>query len=406
MTNGRTSASQGQAPSDRSWFERHPGLTISGLICFLLLVGIIGTEFILARRAGATGLQRCIQLREHRPFFSHVLYPTPEDLQHAEILEVTKYRLRIDANGFIMPSGQYSDPDLSVIFLGGSTTECMYMDEDVRFPCQAGRLMEQHYGLRVNAANAGKAGNNSLHSINILINKILPLRPDIVVMMHNINDLIILLFEKSYWNSNPRKAPLVAVESSLRNSLDEASAVVRDAVIPNLYRAVSDISQRVLGRQRPTEFRGIEGHKITFQRSSLLQDFQANLLTFIEICRNWEIVPVLMTQANRFTEPPDPFVARLMGRLEREHGITYGEFKELFDLLNEQIRLTGRQHQVLVIDLARAVPQGKDYLYDTVHLTAAGSRLASQVICRDLEPVLASLEIRRRARPGQGQPPS
>jgi hypothetical protein len=69
-------------------------------------------------------------------------------------------------------------------------------------------LLEKKSGLRVNAYNAAMAGNNSLHSINILLNKVIPLQPNIVFMMHNINDLAILLHEDSYWNKNKYKSDL------------------------------------------------------------------------------------------------------------------------------------------------------------------------------------------------------
>ena len=108
--------------------------------------------------------------------------------------------LRVDRQGFIMPSKIHDHPDLTIAFLGGSTTECTYVDEDNRFPYLAGRLLERQTHLKVNSYNAGRSGNNTLHCLNVLLNKVVNLKPDIVVLMENINDLAILMYEKTYWN--------------------------------------------------------------------------------------------------------------------------------------------------------------------------------------------------------------
>ena len=316
--------------------------------------------------------------------FSDDIYPTDEDLRNAEFLERKKYTLRVDENGYIIPSQIHPEADLTIVFLGGSTTECLYMDEDDRFPYQVGRLIERDLKLKVNSYNSGKAGNNSLHSIDILLNKVMFINPDIVVMMHNINDLIILLFEKSYWNNNKMKSPIIEIKPSIGKNLDLSLIILRDYCVPNLSRALGELFDRFFVKKRLTEFPAIQGKKIEINSSQLLQDFKANLEIFIDICRHRHIVPVLMTQANRFKEDPDAFVASLIRRIEIAHGITYKEFKEIFDLFNEQIRIVGKSNNVLVIDLDNKIPREKQYMYDTAHLTSLGSRLTSQVIYQNL----------------------
>ena len=97
--------------------------------------------------------------------------------------------------------------------------------------------------------------------------------------------------------------------------------------------------------------------------------------------------PVLMTQANRITDHPDPVVAAYIGRDGR--GISYRQFKELYDAFNDTIREVGRKNQVMVIDLAREVPPDKKYLYDLVHFNDAGSQLAAGIIAARLKGVIA-----------------
>ena len=98
-----------------------------------------------------------------------------------------------------------------------------------------------------------------------------------------------------------------------------------------------------------------------------------------------------MTMANRFKDDPDPFIASSLQRIELEHGISYQDFKNLFDLFNQEIRIIGEANNVLVIDLANKIPQEKKYLYDTVHLTSLGSSLTSQVIFQNLRDKIHDL---------------
>jgi lysophospholipase L1-like esterase len=375
-----------------NWFERNPKKTLGAILTIFFLMCVIGAEKLLSGSIPpGDGYRRFINLREHKPLYSGYIYPTDEDLYNAELLERKKYLLRVDKNGYIMPSQIHPEADLNLVFLGGSTTECLYMDEKERFPYLVGRLIENELHLKVNSYNSGKAGNNSLHSIDILLNKVMYINPDIVIMMHNINDLIILLFEKSYWNDNKYKSPIIEVEPTIGNNLGQSFVILRDSLVPNISRAIGGIYDQFFAKERKTEFPAIRGQKIEIRKSQLLQDFAANLQIFIDICQHRRIIPVLITMANRFSEDPDPFIASKMQRLEIEHDISYKEFKEIFDLFNEQIRTVGKANNVLVIDLANKIPQEKIYLYDTVHLTPLGSNLVSRQIFQELRSLVTNV---------------
>jgi len=100
---------------------------------------------------------------------------------------------------------------------------------------------------------------------------------------------------------------------------------------------------------------------------------------------------VLMTQASRLTESPDPLIRKLMQSLEVSQGITYTDFKAAFDRLNQTIRDVGAKNQVLVIDLAREIPPVKENIADVAHFNDQGSRLVAARIAADLTPIIARL---------------
>jgi hypothetical protein len=139
------------------------------------------------------------------------------------------------------------------------------------------------------------------------------------------------------------------------------------------------------------EFQGVRGKKIIIDREFLVREFSLNLQTFINICRAREITPVLMTQASRLTDSPDPLIKKLMQKLEVNQGITYTDFKAAFDRLNQTIRDVGAKNQVLVIDLAREIPPVKENIADVTHFNDQGSRLVAARIANDLTPIIARL---------------
>ena len=117
-----------------------------------------------------------------------------------------------------MPSRVHADPQLTLVFLGGSTTECYWVDEESRFPALAGKLLGDRIGKRVNSLNAGVSGANTLHMLYVLLSKVIPLRPDVVVLMENVNDVNMMLFTGSYWSDHRTRSVIEEEEAGAGSS--------------------------------------------------------------------------------------------------------------------------------------------------------------------------------------------
>jgi hypothetical protein len=152
---------------------------------------------------------RFIRLPEHRKSDVFTTVPTDVFMMNCDNLVQKEYTIRTDENVFIMPSKIHENPDLVIAFMGGSTTECRFNEEEARFPYQAGRMIEQKTGKKVNSYNNGISSITSMNSLDIFINKVLPLKPDYAVMMHNINDMNVLIYEGTYWNAHPIRSLVV-----------------------------------------------------------------------------------------------------------------------------------------------------------------------------------------------------
>jgi hypothetical protein len=378
-------AGQGEG---KNLFERHPKKTLAAVVVLAILVLAFVADKIIGLKVAShePPLQRYVRLRELSPRTFEVITPPPKIFDTEAGSKPRPVHIRVDSQGFLMPSRVHAHPDLVLAFLGGSTTECRVVPEENRFPYLVGRLLEKDLRVKVNSYNAARSGNNSLHSLNILLHKLMPLQPDIVVMMHNINDLVALLYERTYWNNNASRRVLVVVKPTLEGQVRGFFQVLRERTIPHLYRAIVEFSQRVRGKEEEDEFRQVRGRKVKIDRPYLLQEFRSNLQMFIDMCRDRQITPVLMTQPNRLSGNLDPQTWKEVKVMEAM-GIKFAEFEKLHGLFNQAIRDVGAANKVLVIDLARDIPSEPQYVYDPVHLTEKASKLAARVISRELEPL-------------------
>jgi hypothetical protein len=327
----------------------------------------------------STYYARVIRLKQRLPSIDSMVYPERQYCDGTHHISQS-VRLRTDDQGFIMPSNVHSNPDLRIFFIGGSTTECAWVDESNRFAFVVGRRLETRTSLQVNSYNAGTAGNNTLHSLNILLNEILPLHPDVAVLMENINDLNVLLFTGTYWNNWWSRSPIeeISVESEETGSLRSLGACSFQLLAPHLLSIWKNNLN--LRSAMPDEWAGIRGHQLTYDREKIKDDFAKNLRLFVSICRIRGIHPVLMTQANRFTMIPDEVVAKAMNKFRIDFGITYADYFAMYTQMNEVIRNVAKDQDVTLIDLDKLIPKSSDYIYDTVHFNNAGSLLAANLI--------------------------
>lgn len=382
----------GDGRNKMNWFVANPIKTILlAVTCFCLLV-IMLAENILKYKNKVSGIQsrgieRYIVLRENPPSTSTFRAPEDVYLRDTDSLIKKKYRIAIDSNGFMEPSERHVNPDKKIVFLGGSTTECKWMEEENRFPYLSGLLLEKETGLKINSYNGGVSGNNSLHSIDALINKVIPLKPDAVVFMHNINEITALLYEKDYWKST-RRPPVVEIK---RPSLLKLAKQFISHFIPNLSGAATNLLA-VLERKYSAgedEFCELRGKRLEIDMASIKDAFELNLQTFINICKARRITPVLMTQQNRFAEVPDSLILRTVAnKLKNDFAIEYKDYKSLYDMLNQSTRDAAKKEGLLLIDLDREIPHTSKYLYDPVHFNDVGSKLAAEIISRKLLPVV------------------
>jgi len=287
---------------------------------------------------------------------------------------------RVNERGYIYPVHQFDNPNVTIAFLGGSTTELFSVDEPSRFPAYISTLLAKR-GLKVNTLNGGRSLTTIHDALNILINHLIDDRPDVVVFMEAVSDIGVLGRDGSYRRSMslpPSFSPIITWTMQRASSLSYLAGALRAVATiqlapANIVPAGNAFAPRI---QKPVP----------------VEEFAKRLRVFVRASKAFGITPVLMTQ---------PF-ANMRNNLTPDWVDATQQY-----VFNGATRTVGREEDVVVIDLARhfleSVPDRDApmaYFYDGIHVTDRGSQEeASYIVQRLAETILAPKLASKQSRP-------
>lgn len=371
------------------------------IICiFILLLLLCVLEYIMKKQKQNLNIQegqcRYFKLEEHRVGKKKVIH-TDSNYQFytcvkGSELENQFIEFNIDRRGFIEPSEIYEKAEINIVFVGDSTTECALVNPEIRYPYLVGRMLEEETGRTVNSYNAGMSSATSFFILISVMCKVLPLKPDMIVWCSNISDLIILLHNKNWIEVSKNIYENFYLESDLtKNLVCRIKSAIR-ILFPNLY---TWLYSRKSGRRKIYEIKKkIRNYQISPKEEKRIVDqVLVNLKLFLEICKLYEVIPIVSTQASIWKEGGQMGERELkiyQEIVEVRTGISYQSFVQLFEKVNQSIRELCRQNKVLLVDLEREIPKDVKYIYDYVHYTNEGSKLAAKCVFTELKDVLNS----------------
>jgi lysophospholipase L1-like esterase len=287
-------------------------------------------------------------------------------------------RYRTDERSYLLPSRRFEMPDATIAFLGGSTTECTAVHEELRFPARVSYLLEKK-GLQVNTLNAGQAMGTVHDAINVLFNHIIEDKPDAVVLMEATNDI-------GYLQRQSYRQQMGQAESfydAIHFGLQKASTT---SYFMGVFRKWASPST---GKQyRPN---ANPWHREKRETAQIPRDeYETRLRAFVRLSRAFGIEPVLMTQP----------LANIRNALTPDWVDPRNQ-----DVFNHLIRTVGAEEGAVVIDLVRHLveniegwDQHMNIFYDGVHVTDRGSEVYAEYIAKRLYDEGLARRFNRAAR--------
>ncbi|MEJ2673210.1 MAG: SGNH/GDSL hydrolase family protein, partial [Deltaproteobacteria bacterium] len=191
--------------------------------------------------------------------------------------------------------------DLTIVTVGGSTTECFDLAEDKTWPHDLDVKLQRHFKhLWLN--NAGLSGNSTFGHYILMKDYLIKLKPQVVVFLVGIND--VGLHRERDFDERIHEANFRSLERCL------ASAAVHSelaAAALNLYRFYFPKSNLINNQNDPQE---IDLKKLPHfdvspeKRAALIKEhrdhylgpYKKRLEKLHTICRQHHITPVLVTQ--------------------------------------------------------------------------------------------------------------
>jgi lysophospholipase L1-like esterase len=279
---------------------------------------------------------------------------------------------------------------LTILTVGGSTTECIHISDGKTWPdLLAGKLKHDFKPLWLN--NAGLDGHSTFGHLVLMQDYIIQLKPKVVLFLVGANDQGLL--DYCALDKESLKNPDVFPKKSLVDTLAQYSELVNYA--QNYRKYAKAVKLGLLhtnidfARLKTLEVPDDRLHVILqMHRDNFLEPYGQRIQQLIEVARNHGIEPVFITQPMIYGAVIDPVTGADLGRVDIG-GINGKTAWEILQLYNTVLKKVAQQNDVLLIDLADALPKSSRDFYDTFHYTNEGSQLVAQIIFERLAPFLA-----------------
>lgn len=273
--------------------------------------------------------------------------------------------------------------ELRVIALGGSTTEDVWNDAGLHWPLVAERALHAAGRRDVRIYNGAMSAYTTAHSLVRLSLDVLQYRPDVILVMHNINDLLVVYGAGAQGRPVDASYLVKYGRKSLTSVLDES-----DVVLSRLWVFARERLRRLAPARPPPP---LEDYDLESGRTL----FERNLRSLVAVARahGAEVVFVTMPLARsplRFDETAALARGGVLDRMP-----SHDRFLADFDAYNESVRRTGAELGAPVIDAARLVPPDDPLFADLVHTTSAGVQVMGEAVGSRLLEILPPPKERR-----------
>ena len=330
------------------------------------------------------------------PHLHQELHPTPD------IMPGVSGTSRFVINSLGLRGDELSkDRDVRILTLGGSTTECLYLDQTEAWP----HLLQEKLGPRVWVGNAGKSGLNTRHH-RVQAEKLLDELPrmDAVIVLTGVNDLSVRLSQDTAWApvdfTSPEAESRVMQEAFLvlPPRFTEGAFYKRTALHQALRKlgrrlraggATQDASGEIYQVWRRNRREAPVVRERLPDLGPALAEYADNLRAIARAAARHGAKIVFVTQPAMWRNDLPADLQRLLwmggtGRFQKEAGHEYYSVSALaagMDAYNRTLLATCREVPgAICVDLAALLPRDTTVFYDDVHFNESGSRRVAEVL--------------------------
>jgi len=280
----------------------------------------------------------------------------------------------------------------SIITVGGSTTECLYLSDNEAWPQLVyERLKKTHGKIWIN--NAGLDGFSTFGIVTLLDDYIKKIQPKYILYLAGSNDIgkkNIGYMDKAKLDTDLKYTTIWNYIKFNSEIIDSIRFLKNNALI-SFNNNESHVSHHPLYLNKlshiPLDTENIDELTNKHKRD-YVPGYKKRLLSIISTCEKNSIVPIFITQPILTGFGFDELTKVNLETVDIGNGRSGRAEWILMDLYNETLRICAKENNVSLIDLAKKFPKGSRYYYDAKHFSIKGAQSAAEIISIELEKII------------------
>ena len=283
---------------------------------------------------------------------------------------------------------------LTIVTVGGSTTECHYLDDGKTWTDAMARAIEKE-APDVWVNNGGLDGQSTHGHLVLLRDFLVTLQPKVIVFLIGVNDVGLEASNTYDQTLDPGRTTALATARGVVTDHSELAALIQ-----NLYRAYrahqagfghSEVDLRLEHREDTSEA-DIDA-EVQRHRERFLDGYAERVEALVRLTRSAGITPVFVTQPALFGPVVDPATGLDLTTILVSSGRNGALAWRVLEAYNEVTRRVAREQSVPLIDLAHELPKDSRLFYDFLHYTNEGAERVGSIVAARLIPVLRQLSF-------------
>jgi lysophospholipase L1-like esterase len=280
---------------------------------------------------------------------------------------------------------------LSIITVGGSTTECYYVSDSLTWAVQLENKIKT-VNAKVWINNAGLNGQSSFGH-QILVDKYLSkLNPKYAIFLVGINDM-----DRNDLNQ-------FDATIATNTNYDFKDWLIKNSELVNIFVNLKRYfkAKSTLGLSHDIEVLSLKQspklslnqeqieETLVSQRKNFIPNYLKRIDKLMNECRKNHIVPILVTQPLLFGYGTDSLTKVDLATIktgDNQNGELYWKKIEVY---NDALRTYATSKNIALVDLAREMPKNSLYFYDAMHFTKEGCKQVAQILFLHLSELFSS----------------
>lgn len=271
------------------------------------------------------------------------------------------------------------DTYYTVITIGGSTTQCYYLDDRKTWPYLLQEKLKKKYA-KVWVGNGGLDGQSTRAHIIFMKDVISKIKPNAVIFLIGANDLLLSVSEDiRLYGSDFDK-------TSLKYKIFASSRLLQVLQICKLiiFNKATMVKRTGHGNYEPALLREKEMPLPKDLKLILpsLSEYRENLQKIINIAKNLRVRVIFLTQPLLFED--SEYWREIEGKFyfikRTRHALSAATYWNMLDIFNKELIKVCRANNIEYFDLASDIPHSNLYFYDPFHFNEKGAELVAKEV--------------------------